>query len=228
MQQILFSVEDDPNIQHVIQIALTNSGYAVECFNDAKSMFEALKNKTPNLFLLDVMLPDMDGFSIIKKLRCDPAYTRIPITVISAKTTEIDKVVGLDLGADDYIAKPFGVLELISRVKALLRRTETIDLEQPLSGRGIFLNFQEHTCRVREAKIPLTLKEFGLLKILMQNAGKTVTRDEIMNTVWGYEFMGETRTLDVHMRELRQKLMIAGLKDEVIETVRGVGYKFLP
>jgi len=228
MQQILFSVEDDPNIQHVIQIALTNSGYSVECFNDAKSLFEALKTKTPNLFLLDVMLPDMDGFSIIKKLRSDSAYARIPITVISAKTTEIDKVVGLDLGADDYIAKPFGVLELISRVKALLRRSESSELEQPVSGRGIYLDFQEHSCRYLETKISLTLKEFGLLKILMQNAGKTVTRDEIMNTVWGYEFMGETRTLDVHMRELRQKMMVAGLTDEVIETVRGVGYKFLP
>lgn len=226
MPQLLFSVEDDPNIQHVIRIALTNSGFAVDCFSDAKTMFEALKTTTPNLFLLDIMLPDMDGLSIIRKLKSDPEFARIPIAIISAKTTEIDKVTGLDLGADDYLSKPFGVLELISRVKALLRRGESAETEQPVTIKGITLDFQEYLCTTGNQKIPLTLKEFGLLKLLMANPNKTITREEIMNTVWGYEFIGESRTLDVHIRDLRQKLLTAGVTDEVIETVRGVGYKF--
>jgi len=227
MRQIIYSIEDDPNIQHIIQIALTNSGYTVEVFGDANSLFAGLKTKSPALLLLDIMLPDMDGLSIIRKLKSHPEYAKLPIMVISAKTTELDKVVGLDLGADDYLVKPFGVLELISRVKALLRRSEVIENDQPLFVHGIILNFEERTCRFQDEKIALTLKEFGLLKLLMSNPNKTFTRDEIMNTVWGYEFVGETRTLDVHIKELRQKLIAAGVADEVIETVRGVGYKFL-
>jgi two-component system alkaline phosphatase synthesis response regulator PhoP len=227
MQPIIYSVEDDSNIQHVIQIALTNSGFSVESFSDSKALFEALRIKTPHALLLDVMLPDMDGFSIVKQLKSTSEYARIPIMIVSAKTTEIDKVIGLDLGADDYLVKPFGVLELISRVKALLRRGEEPAENQLVSGRGITLDPQERTVFFLNVKVALTLKEFGLLKILMVNPDKTVLREDIMNAVWGYGFIGETRTLDVHMKELRQKLIVAGLTDEVIETVRGVGYKFL-
>jgi len=223
---IIYSVEDDLNIQNVIRIALTNSGHHVETFSEAAPMFERLKTHVPNLFLLDVMLPGMDGLAIVKQLKSRAEWAKVPIFIISAKTTEIDKVVGLDLGADDYLTKPFGVLELISRVKALLRRTETSMEEPVLNISGITLDAKERTCQVSGRELTLTGKEFALLKMLMANANKLITREEIMNTVWGYDFMGESRTLDVHIKELRQKLGNAGMADDLIETVRGVGYKF--
>jgi two-component system alkaline phosphatase synthesis response regulator PhoP len=227
MKSIIYTVEDDPNIQHVIHIALTNSGYDVEGFGDAKSMFAALETKRPNLFLLDIMLPDMDGFAMVQKIKKMPEYAKIPIMIVSAKMTELDKVLGLDYGADDYLTKPFGVLELISRVKALIRRSEGPEIDPVICLRELTLDSVERTCRFQNAKVALTQKEFGLLKILMLNPNKTVSREDIMNSVWGYGFIGESRTLDVHIKEVRQKLNVAGLTGEVIETIRGVGYKFL-
>ncbi|MFA7144726.1 MAG: response regulator transcription factor [Candidatus Izemoplasmatales bacterium] len=223
---LIFSVEDDQNIQNVIRIALANSGYDIELFPDAKTLFERLKSTVPNLFLLDIMLPEMDGIEIIKKLKIHSIWEKVPILVISAKTSELDKVVGLDTGADDYLVKPFGVLELISRVKAILRRVEPENNEPILRAGKMVLDTRERTCVYQGISIYLTAKEFSLLKEFMKNPNKLITRDEIINAVWGYEFMGESRTLDVHIKELRQKLAATGLADEIIETIRGVGYKF--
>jgi two-component system alkaline phosphatase synthesis response regulator PhoP len=224
---LIYSVEDDLNIQNVIQIALKNSGYEVFIFSEAKSFFSALEEKVPSLILLDIMLPDMDGLSIIKRIKATPKWSQIPTMFISAKGTEIDKVIGLDLGADDYLGKPFGVLELVSRVKALLRRTKDSDSSEILEIKGLKLDPKEYVCTYLNQKVTFTSKEFQLLKLLMQNHHKIVTRDEILNIVWGYDFFGETRTLDVHIKEVRMKLVQAGIDIEAIQTVRGVGYKFV-
>ncbi|MGE0003432.1 MAG: response regulator transcription factor [Candidatus Izemoplasmatales bacterium] len=224
---LIYSVEDDTNIQHVIRIALQNSNMDVEMFGEAKSFFRKLEEQIPALVLLDIMLPDMDGHAILKRMKANPRWNRIPVLFLSAKGSEIDKVVGLDLGADDYLAKPFGVLELVSRVKALLRRSASATSEETLSIKGLVLNPKEYVCTYQDKKMTLTQKEFQLLKLLMQNHHHIVTRDEILNIVWGYDFVGETRTLDVHIKEVRLKLSQAGIEEEAIQTVRGVGYKFV-
>lgn len=224
---LIYSVEDDVNIQNVIQIALTNSGYEVHLFGDAKSLFKALEEQIPQLILLDIMLPDMDGLSIVKRIKANPKWSLIPLMMVSAKGTEVDKVIGLDLGADDYLSKPFGVLELVSRTKALLRRTKTPENDEIISIKGLVLNPKQYVCLYKDKNITFTSKEFQLLKLLMQNHHQIVTRDEILNIVWGYDFFGETRTLDVHIKEVRMKLTQAGIEETCIETVRGVGYKFI-
>ncbi|MBU0997550.1 MAG: response regulator transcription factor [Firmicutes bacterium] len=224
---MIYSVEDDKNIQNVIQIALKNSGFDIRMFSDSKSFFSAMDLELPEIILLDIMLPGMDGISMMKKIKSNPIWNKIPIMMVSAKGTEIDKVIGLDLGADDYLTKPFGVLELVSRVKALLRRTPEKPSDYLLEIKGLLLNPKEYLCSFNETPILLTSKEFQLLKLLMQNHLKVVTRDDILNIVWGYDFFGETRTLDVHIKELRMKLSKAGIAEEAIQTVRGVGYKFI-
>lgn len=225
MNPLIFSVEDDLNIAHVIQIALSNSGYDIQTFVDGKSMFSALEANRPNLILLDIMLPDMDGIEILKKLKNSQIHKNIPVMILSAKTTELDKVVGLDTGADDYMQKPFGILELISRIKALLRRTQVGDEGSLITVGGLTLDPNEHLCRYDQENIPLTLKEFNLVKLLMENVNKTLSRETIFGHVWGSDFLGETRTLDVHIKEVRQKLAKAGMNPDLIQTVRGVGYK---
>ncbi len=224
---LIYSVEDDVNIQNVIQIALTNSGYEVRLFSEAKDLFRALEEKIPHLILLDIMLPDIDGLSIVKRIKANPKWIHIPLMMVSAKGTEIDKVIGLDLGADDYLAKPFGVLELVSRTKAILRRTASPVRDEIIEISGLVLNPKEYTCMYHDKTIAFTSKEFQLLKLLMQNHQKIVTRDEILNIVWGYDFFGETRTLDVHIKEVRMKLSNVGIEEACIQTVRGVGYKFI-
>ncbi len=224
---LIFSVEDDKNIQNVIQIALQNSGFEVQMFSESKTFFSAMETDVPELILLDVMLPGMDGISMMKTIKANPNWKRVPIMMVSAKGTEIDKVIGLDLGADDYLTKPFGVLELVSRVKALLRRTTEKPSLDLLEIKGLSLNAKEYICTYYENPINFTSKEFQLLKLLMQNHQRIVTRDDILNIVWGYDFFGETRTLDVHIKELRMKLSKAGIEDEAIQTIRGVGYKFV-
>jgi two-component system alkaline phosphatase synthesis response regulator PhoP len=226
MNPLIYSVEDDSNISHVIHIALTNSGYDVQSFVDGKSMFSALEANRPNLILLDIMLPEMDGIDILKRLKNAHSYRDIPVMIVSAKSTELDKVIGLDTGADDYLLKPFGVLELISRVKALLRRSIKEETGMILQSNGLVLNIEEHSCYYQNEQIPLTSKEFSLLKVLIQNTNKTLTRETIFTSVWGYDFVGETRTLDVHMKEVRAKLTKAGVDPDLIQTVRGVGYKW--
>ena len=218
----IYIVEDDKNIREIEMFALKNSGYAVEEFENAKSFFSKTAEKVPDLVLLDIVLPDMDGLEIVKKLRSRPDTVRIPIILVTAKTTELDKVKGLDIGADDYLTKPFGVMELISRVKALLRRSRSLQDDKQLVIGDITLDSERREVHVGGELCELTFKEFELLKLLMVNAGIVLHRDTIMSDVWGTDYEGESRTLDMHIKTLRQKLGEAG---NMIKTVRNVGYK---
>lgn len=218
----IYIVEDDKNIREIEMFALKNSGYAVEEFENAKSFFSRSAEKVPDLVLLDIMLPDMDGLEIVKKLRSRPDTVRVPIILVTAKTTELDKVKGLDIGADDYLTKPFGVMELISRVKALLRRSRALQDDKQMVLGDITLDSERREVHVGGELCELTFKEFELLKLLMVNAGIVLHRDTIMSDVWGTDYEGESRTLDMHIKTLRQKLGEAG---NMIKTVRNVGYK---
>lgn len=218
----IYIVEDDKNIREIEMFALKNSGYAVEEFENAKFFFSRSAEKVPDLVLLDIMLPDMDGLEIVKKLRSRPDTVRVPIILVTAKTTELDKVKGLDIGADDYLTKPFGVMELISRVKALLRRSRALQDDKQMVLGDITLDSERREVHVGGELCELTFKEFELLKLLMVNAGIVLHRDTIMSDVWGTDYEGESRTLDMHIKTLRQKLGEAG---NMIKTVRNVGYK---
>ena len=217
---LIYAVEDDKNILEIEMFALKNSGYQVEGFECAKDFYKKLEERLPDLVLLDGMLPDDDGLEIVGKLRRRPETKKLPIIMVTAKTTEIDKVKGLDMGADDYLSKPFGVMELIARVKAILRRT--MDNEKFLSLGDVFLDDEKHMVYVKDQPCSLTFKEYELLKLLLHNAGVVVTREIILERVWGIGFEGESRTLDMHIRTLRQKL---GSYGNMIETVRNVGYR---
>lgn len=217
----IYVVEDDANIREIEIFALRNSGYEAKEFACASDFLKYIKNKKPSLILLDIMLPDEDGISVLKKLREQPDTRNLPIILVTAKTTELDKVKGLDMGADDYITKPFGVMELISRVKALLRRAEPEKAEDELTLSDIVLSRANRSCQVSGQQVELTYKEFELLSLLMQNTGIVLTRDSLMEKIWGIDFLGESRTLDVHIKTLRKKLGDAG---EHIKTVRNVGY----
>lgn len=218
---LIYIVEDDRNISEIESFALKNSGFQVEEFPDAHTFFERLDEKLPNLILLDVMLPDEDGLSIVTKLRKRSDTKKLPVIMVTAKTMEIDKVKGLDMGADDYLAKPFGVMELISRVKALLRRSAGMSEERILSVGEISLDMERHTVSVAGENCELTYKEYELLKLLLTNAGIVTSREVILDRVWGTDFEGESRTLDMHIKTLRQKLKESGQR---IKTVRNVGY----
>ena len=218
----IYIVEDDKNIREIEMFALKNSGYAVEEFENAKAFFSRSAEKVPDLVLLDIMLPDMDGLEIVKKLRSRPDTVRVPIILVTAKTTELDKVKGLDIGADDYLTKPFGVMALISRVKALLRRSRALQDDKQMVLGDITLDSERREVHVGGELCELTFKEFELLKLLMVNAGIVLHRDTIMSDVWGTDYEGESRTLDMHIKTLRQKLGEAG---NMIKTVRNVGYK---
>ncbi len=219
---LIYIVEDDKNILEIETFALKNAGYEVEGFWCAGEFYQRLDEKLPALILLDVMLPDEDGLEIVKKLRVRSGCKQIPILMVTAKTTELDKVKGLDIGADDYMTKPFGVMELISRVKALLRRSVgNLENEKFLSLGSVYLDHEKHAVYVNEEPCELTYKEYQLLKLLMTNAGIVTTRDQILEKVWGTDFEGESRTLDMHIKTLRQKLKDAG---SMIKTVRNVGY----
>ena len=200
----IYIVEDDKNIREIEMFALKNSGYAVEEFENAKSFFSRSAEKVPDLVLLDIMLPDMDGLEIVKKLRSRPDTVRVPIILVTAKTTELDKVKGLDIGADDYLTKPFGVMELISRVKALLRRSRALQDDKQMVLGDITLDSERREVHVGGELCELTFKEFELLKLLMVNAGIVLHRDTIMSDVWGTDYEGESRTLDMHIKTLRQ------------------------
>lgn len=218
---MIYVVEDDRNISEIESYSLKNSGYEVVVFENAASFYAALESQIPQLVLLDIMLPDEDGLTILKKLREGVSTRRLPVILVTAKTSEMDKVKGLDQGADDYLTKPFGVMELISRVKALLRRSEGVGEEKFLSLGKIFLDNEKHAVYVKDEPCDLTFKEFELLKLLLQNAGIVTSRDKILNKVWGVDFEGESRTLDMHIKTLRQKL---GEEGNHIRTVRNVGY----
>ena len=219
---LVYIVEDDNNISEIESFALKNSGYITDVFETGKIFFKHLQNKKPDIVLLDIMLPDMDGLEILKKMKNTPDYKKIPVILVTAKTTEIDKVKGLDLGADDYISKPFGIMELISRVKALLRRTLNLEEEKVLSYESVVMDVEKRAVYVNNDAVELTYKEFELLKLLLQNSGIVLRREVIMDRVWGTEFEGESRTLDMHIKTLRQKLGEGGA---IIKTIRNVGYE---
>ncbi|MBQ8921441.1 MAG: response regulator transcription factor [Oscillospiraceae bacterium] len=220
---MIYLLEDDQNIRDFTVYAVRNSGYEIEGFSLPSAFRAAVAERIPELVLLDIMLPEEDGLSVLRRLRQDPATARLPIMMLSARSTEYDKVLGLDSGADDYLAKPFGVMELLSRIRALLRRTEKQSAGDVLSGGGIQLDEARHRVLAEGSEIGLTGKEFDLLAMLMRNQGIVLSRDRILESVWGYDYAGESRTVDVHIRTLRAKLGDAG---NSIDTVRGVGYRF--
>ncbi|WP_458406959.1 response regulator transcription factor [Anaerotignum sp.] len=218
---MIYLVEDDNSIRELVAYTLQSAGFQAEGFEKPSAFWHAMESQMPDLVLLDLMLPEEDGISILKKLRSDPKTKKMPIILLTAKSSEYDKVMGLENGADDYVAKPFSMMELLARVKALLRRVERDDDDSIIVG-NLSVNKVRHEVKVNGEAVTLTLKEFDLLCLLVENKGKVLTRDQLLNSVWGYEFDGENRTVDVHIRTLRQKLGSCG---EYIETVRGVGYK---
>ena len=219
---MIYCVEDDAGIRNMVVYTLRSTGFEAEGLPDGAAFFEAIKKTRPQLVLLDIMLPGGDGLTILKKLRDNPATAEIPVILATAKGSEYDKVTGLDLGADDYLAKPFGMMEMVSRVKAVLRRTTPRQDQQVLQAGALSLNLGEHLVTVDGQRVTLTLKEFEVLRVMMEHVGQVFTRDRLLGEIWGYDFDGETRTVDVHMRTLRQKLGRCG---DYIETVRGVGYR---
>lgn len=217
---LIYIVEDDSGIREIETVALSNSGHEIRSFENAKTFYEALSEELPDLLVLDVMLPDEDGNTIVKKLRDKQETKKIPVIMVTAKTTEMDMIRGLDNGADDYIRKPFSIMELITRVKALLRRCEA-DKKEVLILDNIEIDDTRHKCTVDGEVIELTFKEYELLSYLMINKGIVLSRDKIMLNVWDTDFEGETRTVDMHIKTLRKKLGEAGSH---IRTVRNVGY----
>ncbi len=228
MAETIYIIEDDENIRELVKVSLTSFGYQVGAFETAEEGLEAIAKSLPALVVFDLMLPKMDGITAIKKLRDEPRTRDLPIILLTAKDSEIDKVNGLDAGADDYMTKPFGILELTARIRSLLRRTarSAAQVQTVLSANGLVVNTETREVLKDGELIELTLKEFELLKILMQNPNKVVERDELLNLVWGYNYVGETRTLDMHIRTLRQKLGDDAENPKYIKTVRGVGYRF--
>lgn len=218
----IYCVEDDESIRNLIIYALKNNDFEVDGFEDGKSFFESL-NELPDLILLDIMLPGEDGYEILARLKSNAKTREIPVIMLTSKTSEFDKVKGLDMGADDYIAKPFGVMELISRINAVLRRTKPTEVkEENLTIANIQMDLRRHKVTVDGDEVHLTFKEFELLNYLMSNQEIVLSRDKIMNKVWGFDFEGESRTVDVHIRTLRIKLGDSG---KMIKTIRNVGYK---
>ena len=219
---MIYLLEDDTNIRNFVVYALNNSGLETEGFELPSQFWAAMENKKPSMAILDIMLPEEDGLSVLRKLRGSSETKDLPVMMLTAKSTEYDKVIGLDGGADDYVTKPFGTMELVARVKALLRRTEQVSDGNEYSIGPLFLNPDKHIIQVDGRDVTLTLKEFQLLCYLVKNRGKVMTRDQILQEIWGYEFDGENRTVDVHIRTLRSKLGKAG---DLVETVRGIGYR---
>ena len=219
---MIFCVEDDAAIRDIEVYALNSTGFEARGFEDGKAFFEALKKERPELVVLDVMLPGTDGVEILRKMRSSGEYRDVPVIMATAKGAEYDKVQSLDLGADDYIVKPFGVMELVSRIKAVLRRCRPQNGEKPLRAEGIVLNREERTVTADGERVQLTYKEFELLSLLMSRRGTAFTRDMLLSEIWGMDYAGETRTVDMHIRTLRQKL---GKYGSLIETVRNVGYR---
>lgn len=225
MDKTAFVVEDDENIREIVKYALESCGIKVTGFDSAVAMFGALPGDKPDIILLDIMLPKMDGLEALRRLKANEATASVPVILLTAKSSEMDKVTGLDLGADDYITKPFGVLELMARVRAALRHEAPGEKTEEFSFGGLNLDTARHEVRLNGKKIELTLKEFELLRLLMKNAGHVMKRDVLLDAIWGKGYSGETRTLDMHIRSLRQKLG-DGAGRGYISTVRGIGYKF--
>lgn len=222
----IYVIEDDDNIRNLIQIALEGFGYQADAFETAEEALSRIEEDRPALAVFDLMLPGMDGLTAIKKIRTLESLKAMPVIILTAKDREFDKVIGLDGGADDYMTKPFGVLELAARIRSLLRRSDRV--KEPadiLEQYSLTINKKTREVTYKGNSVELTLKEFDLLLYLMENQTKVVTRDELLNHIWGYDYDGETRTLDMHIRTLRQKLGEDG--GACIRTVRGVGYRFV-
>lgn len=222
---MIFCVEDDEGIRNMVMYTLEASGFEVQGFENGKTFFSALLMNRPDLILLDIMLPDMDGISILKRLKKDKATKDIPVIMATAKGTEYDKVIGLELGADDYLAKPFGMMEMVSREKAVLRRTQPESDQKVLEVGGLALDLNGHIVKVDGQRVQLTLKEYELLRLFMENIGRAFTREQLLLKIWESDYFGETRTVDVHIGTLRTKL---GEYGKMIRTVRGVGYRMEP
>lgn len=218
---MIYCVEDDNSIRDLMVYTLNASGFEAQGFEGVRCFWDAMRQQLPELVILDVMLPGEDGLSILNKIRSSPVTADIPVIMATAKGSEYDKVIGLDSGADDYLVKPFGMMEMVSRIKAVLRRTGSKPSEVLTYG-AITLNEDKHTVTVDDKPVMLTLKEYELLKVLMENPGYVFSRDMLLSKVWGMDYEGETRTVDVHIGTLRTKLDIEG---DLIQTVRGVGYK---
>ena len=219
---MIYLVEDDESIRELVVYTLKSQGFEAKGFEKPSFFWKAMEKEKPDLVLLDIMLPGEDGLEILKKLKNSSKTKDIPVIMVTAKGSEYDKVVGLDSGADDYVTKPFGMMELISRIKAVLRRSGKQQDKTKLSVGGISLDTKKHEVKVDGEQVVLTLKEFELLEKLMRNQGIVLTRDQLLTEIWGYDFDGETRTVDVHIRTLRQKL---GEQGSLVKTVRGVGYR---
>ena len=219
---MIYCVEDEGSIRELMLYTLNMAGMDAVGFPDAKAFWEAMKTSQPELIMLDIMLPGEDGISILQKLRSSPVTADIPVIMATAKGSEFDKVTGLDLGADDYLCKPFGMMEMVSRVKAVLRRTKPKEKLEILKQGDITLDLARHTVSVNDRAVSLTLKEYDLLKLLMESNGQAFTREALLSAVWGVDFVGESRTVDVHIGTLRTKLGSAGAQ---IQTVRGIGYR---
>jgi len=229
MGKTIFIVEDDENIREMVKIALTSFSYEVKSFDNAEDALAALFQNMPDMVIFDIMLPGKSGLEATKELRSDPKTSGLPVIMLTAKDTELDKVTGLDCGADDYIAKPFGVMELGARIRSVLRRTETGGEAQPeqVDISGLSINFNTREVKLDGKPVDLTFKEFELLCMLIKERGRIVTREELLNTIWGFDFLGESRTLDIHVRTLRRKLSDDAENPKYIKTVRNVGYRFI-
>lgn len=219
---MIWLLEDDASIRKFVIYALESVGFEAKGFGLPSEFWAELESAMPRLLLLDIMLPEEEGTEILKELRADPKTANLPVIMLTAKGSEYDKVIGLDLGADDYVTKPFGTMELVSRIKAVLRRSGDFEKTDEIIYKNLYICPSKHIVKVDGAEITLTLKEFELLNMLFQNKGKVLNRDRILGEIWGYSFDGESRTVDVHIKTLRTKLKTAA---ELIETVRGIGYK---
>ena len=219
---MIWCVDDDNTIRDIEVYALTSTGFEAKGFADGISLLEALKTEKPDLIVLDIMLPGKDGVEVLREIRSNPQTRKIPVIMATAKGTEMDKIQGLNMGADDYLVKPFGVMEMVSRIKAVLRRCAPEEKGEVLALGEISLNQREHLVMIAGEKVALTLKEFEILKLFLQNPGIVFSRGELLTQVWGVDYLGESRTVDMHIKTLRQKLGDAGKR---IETVIGVGYR---
>ncbi len=222
----IFCVEDDPGIQELITCALQSGGYTAEGFSSGRKFFRRLQEVQPDLILLDIMLPDEDGISILKHLKSEKLTAQIPVIMLSAKSSEIDKVTGLENGADDYMTKPFGIMELLSRIKAVLRRSQAQPCppQNQLEVAGLTVNLDRRVASYQSTELTLTYKEFELLSYLMMNHGNAISRDQLLEQVWGFQYEGETRTVDAHIKTLRQMPDAVGGQN-LNQTIRGYGYK---
>lgn len=227
MEDKILIVDDEEHILELLKFNLENAGFKVITASNGIEALEYLKNSLPKLILLDLMLPGMDGYDVCKEIRRDKNLSNIPIIMITARSEELDKILGLELGADDYITKPFSIRELIARVKAVLRRTTSSPSNDKVFSYGnLMVDFEKHEVTKNGDRVDLTLKEFELLELLIKNKGKVLTRDSLLDKIWGYEYIGETRTVDVHIRHLRQKIEDDDKNPRYIETIRGIGYRF--